>query len=370
MDVCRYIDSTAIREHLRALDYQFSAPEAAFLVNRCRTVTLDERMSAWEEISDTLPNCSMDRHRGLGTISDFHAFLRDYQAYKREELDRFRQAEGSAYYVERCRTRGYTGPYGVELFSSFERCAHAFLNDLDEGDDCEWFQVTRHRIDSDDQRDDRCYVDGLGRVLWVDCAPSCDDELDLAVAFSCMWFDFPTPFHAGDILCLGSMRSSPFVLTYINTWGTERMRAEHANLTFSERFIEGRDKAVERYRREGDDSDMGAYGYQVSTYGEDLDCFLWFDDFGYCDYLDLEYAPRPLTGAHRALEAVSEFIGGRCNLEFLMNAYATLVHQGLHENELVRLQRTYLAEALESVGLPGGIRYERPPRPCGEQSHD
>ena len=53
-------------------------------------------------------------------------------------------------------------------------------------------------------------------------------------AFEGMWFDIPTPFESGDILCKGHFYSEteeakreemePFILCRINTWNTDKKR--------------------------------------------------------------------------------------------------------------------------------------------------
>ena len=61
MDLFRFIDSKDIREHLRQIGYSFIAPEAAFLVWQCRSATLKEKITAWREIIETMPDCSLTR---------------------------------------------------------------------------------------------------------------------------------------------------------------------------------------------------------------------------------------------------------------------------------------------------------------------
>ena len=78
MDIYRFIDSRDMREHLQKLNYSFTTPEAAFLVYWCKAATLEERIAAWREIIDTMPNCAMAERLNLEAIPDFHQFLRDY----------------------------------------------------------------------------------------------------------------------------------------------------------------------------------------------------------------------------------------------------------------------------------------------------
>lgn len=57
MNVCRFINSKDVAEHLRAAWYQFNAFETVYFVEQFADATLDEKISAWKEIAETMPNC-------------------------------------------------------------------------------------------------------------------------------------------------------------------------------------------------------------------------------------------------------------------------------------------------------------------------
>ena len=78
MDIFRFIDSTDIRRYLAEIRYRFSTEEKMFLIWYCKTATLNEKIAAWREIIDTMPNCAMAERLNLESIPDFHQFLRDY----------------------------------------------------------------------------------------------------------------------------------------------------------------------------------------------------------------------------------------------------------------------------------------------------
>ncbi len=75
MDLFRFINSKDTRDYLQQIDYSFTAPEAAFLVWRCRNATLKEKFAAWREMIETMPNCSLTR-RKTEPIDNCHDFLR------------------------------------------------------------------------------------------------------------------------------------------------------------------------------------------------------------------------------------------------------------------------------------------------------
>ncbi|MBR3148665.1 MAG: hypothetical protein IKF64_00700 [Eubacterium sp.] len=46
MDILRFVNSNAIREHLKKVNYQFNTLEAAYLIAFCKDSTLEERLNA------------------------------------------------------------------------------------------------------------------------------------------------------------------------------------------------------------------------------------------------------------------------------------------------------------------------------------
>lgn len=57
MDICRFINSKDIAEHLRTVGYRFNAFVAAYFVEECANATLSEKLSVWKEIAETMPDC-------------------------------------------------------------------------------------------------------------------------------------------------------------------------------------------------------------------------------------------------------------------------------------------------------------------------
>lgn len=61
MDFYSFINSKDMQSYLKKIGYQFSAPEAAFLVYYSDGKSLKEKMQAWEEIISVLPDCPMEK---------------------------------------------------------------------------------------------------------------------------------------------------------------------------------------------------------------------------------------------------------------------------------------------------------------------
>ena len=72
MNIFRFINSKDIRRHLRELQYQFTVPEAAFLIFMSRIVPLKEKFDAWQEIINTMPDCSLEERPNMKALPRWH----------------------------------------------------------------------------------------------------------------------------------------------------------------------------------------------------------------------------------------------------------------------------------------------------------
>ena len=94
VDIFRFFNSKDVADHLRKIGYEFSMPEAAFVVYRSRDATFDEKVATWLEIVETMPDCSMEGRLNMDPIPSFRAFLHDYIDLQRRSLTRFLESEG------------------------------------------------------------------------------------------------------------------------------------------------------------------------------------------------------------------------------------------------------------------------------------
>ena len=60
MDITGFINSKDIREHHRAIGYEYNALEAAWLVSQCQHATLEEKHEAWRWIIVNMPDCEIE----------------------------------------------------------------------------------------------------------------------------------------------------------------------------------------------------------------------------------------------------------------------------------------------------------------------
>ena len=65
MDVLKFINSNAIRKHLKEINYQFNAIEVIWLINNAHDLSFDERKKAYYDIIDNFADMSYMNSFGL-----------------------------------------------------------------------------------------------------------------------------------------------------------------------------------------------------------------------------------------------------------------------------------------------------------------
>ena len=348
MDIYRFIDSRDMREHLQKLNYSFTTPEAAFLVYWCKAATLEERIAAWREIIDTMPNCAMAERLNLEAIPDFHQFLRDYIDLQERDLRRFKEPDGCVYVCELSRRSELCGDMEFGPFSDFNLCLFAGIREAAEKKAI-GLRIFKRPMDPGENSPwgDYCVLTPQGEVCQLECRELNDRDLDLSLAFDGMWFDFPTPFHAGDIVCSHRKPDEPFVLTDLCTWDAETLRRELPVSEYSDLWLSNVDHALARMRAKGDTSDMICRGYTVSGDPGEAMSFVFNDDFFIC----LEYYRGPLKGIHKLLRPISNFLKSDRSIAFLLNSYCLAQQQAMLENSIAWFRNRYNKEALADIGI-------------------
>lgn len=357
MDLFRFINSKDLRNYLQQIGYSFTALEAAFLVWQCRSVTLKEKIAAWQEMIETMPDCSLPRQKEA--IGNCHAFLRRHIASQETLLKEFPNGNNCVYRYETHELPRQNWPQddgwrgGGEYFNSFDFCLSHCLHQLDgdtETDELRFY------------RQEWCAADGNKAVQWIletdreqnpvhvyrYGIPGGDELMDTDCAFSDMWFAFPTPFKRGDLVWDPFCgEAAPFVLNYLNVWDTQEMLRHGLSPDGAYAgLVRNADKRVQAYRKTGCVMDMGAYGY-----GWREEFGIWSEFGGWANYLDLEFYPFELKGKDRILRPVSEYLKGNCDLELLLNSYTALLLDGVYSKLEKDYQAEYHKEALKMVGL-------------------
>lgn len=351
LDIFHFINSRDIRAHLQKINYQFTALEAAYLVYYNYTATLFEKLAAWQEIIDTMPDCSVEERLNLPYISSIHDFLRRCIYAAESELEGFYR-DGDCYsYSE------HTPPIGSEdavwsespLFADYKTCINRFEQDGFRGD-TDFICIRRNTFY---RGGNSFFWDGKGELFMnrlgdILLPPDRNVAGFSITSYFCnMWFDFPTPFRCGDIVhsidpYAYDRPGGPCVLYYLSTW--DRSELLSRGFPSNDSWLQYADKAVASARKSGDCSEMQAYGCGYDAGGQ-----VWIGDYGFAQYLDLEYVTEPLTGKDRLLYSLSSFVKGEIDAEVLLNTSNIIRIEEEYKRQMRQL--CYKDDILRAAGL-------------------
>ncbi len=301
MDILKYVNSRAVREHLRKTGYRFSGFKAAWLVWNCRSATLAQKRAAWELILGEYPDEVYPNRqpKDLRPAPELHAALRRYMALE-EEAVRFVQREETGGWIWRYRFResaaGRQSSHGG-VFASFQAARASglgLIEDLKE----KGASLRLEKLPTDGRESGVTLdLNAEGDLLRADPfglarLQKDPEKEEAALFFEDLWFAFPTPFQKGDLV------RDPHTSVQ-NTCVLEETAAEFAS---------------RRGRPLYDGTDMVAYGIFPTPFGT------FFRDV-LPDYTSLEpVSPEELSGRDQALIPLSRYLKGEIDLSLLVSS--------------------------------------------------
>ena len=163
MDVYSFFNSRDVADYLRSEQHEFTAAEAAYIVYLSDAATLDEKLAAWQEIVDTMPDCpvchsALDPYFKRDYRSE-HQFLREYIFTEKLMLRKFMDSEGCVYMPHKFRFTPETAiRYGrdehslwieemPDPFSSFDKCVDSLRHDLEGMPEFDRYCIAKRIID-------------------------------------------------------------------------------------------------------------------------------------------------------------------------------------------------------------------------------
>lgn len=318
MDITKFINSKDIREHLINIGYKFNSLEAAWLIFQCKSASIEEKHQAFKELIGTMPDCKIEERMNTDPQDSLHAYLQEYMDCENKLLNDFFTPEEDWFYtLEWYEDNENIWNFQNKLYNTFESAQKEFL-----GECAEWHEKFRYNIKKQKPESEQyvevCFDPG-NRIMHV----FGDFAEILHGVFKGLWFDFPTPFKKGDILCrydeTGNEHiSRPFVMTDITP--------KHAR------------KSTRKY---GDNTDMIAWGYFQDAKGQ------IYSDVMY-NYMDLGYYRGDFMGCRRILTAFSNYVKGELDVALLCEVY----HYILCEEEAAqKMPFGYTKESLRLAGI-------------------
>lgn len=366
-----FLNSTDVRAHFEELHYEFTMPEAAFIVFQSRRRTLAEKLVAWRTIATAYPNCGMCPRDNMETIPDFKAFLEGCTSEQERALHSFTEQEpavsenagygyrylaiSSILYVDgKDREYENTIDQSNALFPSFDDCLDAVREELEHEPKFLSLTITRYEYaagaDKASPHTTAAFDSSFNVIgIWHENGDDANEQ------FEGMCFKFPLPFRRGDILIdrCSIHNREPFVLDEIKLWTLEEMRDNGMFAHGISDEVAGRiEKCRCRHLNRGGCMEIGAYVIEASRcYG------LYEDPLPLNLALDFEYFRDELSGEHRLLKPVSEFLHGDCSTELLVNTCIFLSLETACSERKRALGQEYEKGYLEKLG----IRFEDGP---------
>lgn len=350
MDVLRFVNSKAIREHLRSINYQFNTIEAAYLIALSQDATFKERHDAWQEVIDTMPdmspakempNCRIDYY-----ADSIHDLLKKQIENENKLLEEYLSIKKGAFKVQPYYSYdfknccGFQDPCEFGIMENNPDDIDSLMLDFLKFEKKHGYQsIQKFRVVCKPLIGEKQFVAAFNRngqildVITTD-ADLNRDENNLLYQFGNMWLDIPTPFKTGDILY-----DPTFPVSQRETW-TGPFVYENS--------------AADYYKKKGikggcDITDMSVSGYFQDEYGN-----LCGDNIH--PYLSLEYYPiEKLTGFNRVLIALSNHLKGeiddvlfaRAYHFILTNDYANITKPEYFTDEGLRLAGIETEENIE-----------------------
>ena len=329
LDAFEFINSKDIKEHLKNLNYKFNSLEVAWLIYQCKHISIDEKHKAFRQLIDTMPDCEIPERTNTVYKPSLHAYLKEYIIAENDLLNRFIKDNRNCFF-EWFHYDTNSGGWlpSDKCHYTFEECfKNAIWFNTEYGLErfgCEKFKVTKREIGNIYSVEvlfilEKVYSYTINGDIY-------DNHKVLHEVFDGLWFDFPTPFKKGDILCEYNIDGSetagfckgPFVMTAITPEKTNRWA-----------------------RKSGDVSDMNAWGYFIDDNGKIYSEVMW-------NYMDLEFYHGNLNSKKRILKALSNFVLGEIDIALFSNAYHYVLFEELAKDNK---PQGYIREGLSLAGV-------------------
>lgn len=320
MNVYEWLESPDVREYLEGIHYEFTLPEAFYVIRENQQRALEEKIAAWEELLDIMPDCPFSIESELGEkleIDSFHQALREYVAQQRGLLE------------DVCR-RDENGVYGVIMPTAYRKAKGVALSEFLENNWNEFESKVLLRVEktwTGKQRHNGIlcfYVNAEKQVTEI--VPDLSYRTHPLQSY---WLPLPTPFHRGDILELEN--GTPVVLDFIGSWNEEKLLE---NSLCSPIFDRGKRK--------------GAAIYQFSKVREKVP---WMIVSCFVQPHQLQYYRKPLKESEWVLRAVSSYLKGNLDLGQMCMAYYIFAK----EREARSLREEFIESMDEDIACAAGL---------------
>ena len=332
MDICSFINSPDIAEHLQNIGYQFNSIEAAWLIFQSRFKTWEEKKAAWKELIETMPDCELPERLNCRYYPSLHDMIRKFMDLLDRKADEFYRADDRTVY----RYSFYCKDDWTwcEEYETICLSLDEVWQEIDEDMDLNICNIAiRKEILGKKDYSITLYFDEKKQLMEIEPRGLSDEEWELlGESFEGLWFSFPVPFKKGDIV-VERRENLPEIIGGEN--GAFVLRGCTG-------ITEDAEKQINFAAKNGDNSDMNAWGYfqneDGTIYGEVM-----------TNYMDLVYYRGPFEGTKRFLLALSNFMKDEISLEILLCAYKKVILDEFADD--IMLKSWFTEEGLELAGF-------------------
>ena len=335
MDTYSLINSKAISEHCRKIQHQFNTEELAVLIYRNKRMSIDEKISAYQELITNYPDMQVIERINCKHYDSVKDMIKGEIQRIKDLIEKLEKEETNVIYTYN--SSWYNGYRIIEgkneyrdVYTNLKEVKQLIDEDIKDDEDNELlsFRITKRPLGKENKYEITAeyLVTENKELKMVNIYDFKSDWLDI----SNICLNIPTPSKKGDLLVSTSKTpfgeghilnydKYPFVLHYLCTW--------------IENFQEQLNKG--NY----DSSDMQGTGYYISDNGIILE--------NNHDYDNWEYFEGELKGTERILKAVSSLINNEITVELFVRAYDYIRSE---ENKRT-LTSCFTDEGLKLAGL-------------------
>lgn len=318
MDILQFINSNAIRNHLKKINYQFYTLEAAWLIYHSYNHSVYEKFDAYAQLMQEYPDCRVKERLHTPAQDSLFKYLKNYINEYKKAIYEF-EAPGSVYSIEVKHFDRETDYAVKTMFTNLDavRKQCKIENDDENPGDIKNFVISKYIPES--EKSGLCVPQQM--VLKGDDLKPIYFNFQNDVGYNLLGdlcLDIPMPFKKGDIVWDKYYKFTPVVFLSIC----------YENIS-NEDYI--------RLKKTGDETDM-TYEYYCmidsDTISRDIDY----------NYMDLEYYPYELTDKHKALLLISRFLKGDIDIGSCCNAFHSLSLRDCAEKSMPKRYTDKLTE--------------------------
>ena len=314
LNVFEFINSKDIKEHLKKTDYKFNSLEAAWLIYQCNHLSIDEKHKSFKKLIETMPDSECPKRMNTEYQYSLHRYLKDYIDKENILLNRFFKNAKNCIFEY-----GFWGERGLwfksdKCYYNFEECLKDAIKETREFS-VKKFEIRKRKINTRYSAEVKFINE---KVYSYAIADEEDDEYELLYdVFDGLYFEFPTPFEKGDILC-------------------EYEFGDESDGFFRGPFVICRLPAERILTDNLDTSDMNVSGYFLDDSGS------FYLETMY-NYMNLEFYHGHLKGKKKLLELLSMYTKNHLDISLFASAYHHILCEenlkeglsNMHYNELV-----------------------------------